>query len=98
MIQTTFPRMKLVADADRLSAGQAAVSPRQIRGAIIAKYGELERRGLVENADAFAESLIVEKSATDPNRVDVLAKPDLVNQLRIVAMRAQFLLDPPTAA
>ncbi|GAB5502756.1 phage tail sheath subtilisin-like domain-containing protein [Pyruvatibacter sp.] len=98
MIQTTFPRMKLVADAARLNAGQAAVSPRQIKGAIIAKYAELERRGLVENTEAFATSLIVEKSATDPNRVNVLAKPDLVNQLNVVAMRTQFLLDTPLAA
>ena len=53
-----------------------------IKSEIIAMYSRLETEGIVENAEAFAENLIVERNASDPNRVDVLLPPDLVNQLR----------------
>ena len=43
---------------------------------------------LVENADLFAKYLIVERNQDDPNRLDVLLPPDLVNQLR----KVNFLL------
>ena len=36
--------------------------------------------------------LVVERNATDPNRVDVLLPPDFVNQLRIFAALVQFRL------
>jgi len=37
-------------------------------------------------------NLIVERNADDPNRLDVLLPPDLVNQLRVFAVLAQFRL------
>jgi phage tail sheath gpL-like len=55
-------------------------------------------QGLVENIEAFKEHLIVERNPNDPNRVDVLYTPDLVNQLRIFAVNAQFRLQYPQAA
>ncbi|MNE96793.1 hypothetical protein D3C80_1950400 [compost metagenome] len=48
--------------------------------------------GIVENAEAFAANLIVERSSTNPNRLNVLYPPDLVNQLRIFALQYQFRL------
>ncbi|MQT72556.1 phage tail protein, partial [Pseudomonas sp. FSL R10-0071] len=72
--------------------GQAIVTPNVIRGELIASYYALERLGIVENADAFAQNLIVERSATSPNRLNVLFPPDLVNQLRIFALQYQFRL------
>lgn len=52
----------------------------------------MERDGLVENAELFAKNLIVERNTSDVNRLDVLLPPDLVNQLRIFALQAQFRL------
>ena len=46
----------------------------------------------MENADLFKEYLIVERNASNPNRLDVLFPPDYVNQLRIFAVLNQFRL------
>ena len=48
--------------------------------------------GLVENYSAFEQNLLVERDVNDPNRVNVLYPPDLINQLRIFAVLAQFRL------
>ena len=47
---------------------------------------------MVENSQAFKDNLIVELDPNDPNRLNVLYPPDLINQLRIFAVLAQFRL------
>jgi phage tail sheath gpL-like len=91
-VETKFPRSKLANDGTRFGAGQAIVTPSIIKAEMVAAYGELEDLGLMENAELFAENLIVERNAQDPNRVDVLLPPDFVNQLRIFAALTQFRL------
>lgn len=91
-ITQKYPRHKLANDGTRFGAGQAIVTPNVIRGELTAAYAELELDGIVENAQAFRENLIVERNATNPNRLDVLLPPDYVNQLRIFAMLNQFRL------
>lgn len=91
-ITQKYARHKLANDGTRFGAGQAIVTPNVIRGELIAAYAELELDGIVENAEAFREALIVERNATNPNRLDVLLPPDYVNQLRIFAMLNQFRL------
>lgn len=91
-ITSKYPRHKLASDGTRYGAGQAIVTPSVIRSELIAQYAAMENLGLVENADLFAKYLIVERNADDPNRVDVLLPPDLVNQLRIFALQNQFRL------
>ena len=63
-----------------------------IRAELIAGYQTLELLGIVENAEAFAKYLVVERSTTDPTRLNVLYPPDLVNQLRVFALQYQFRL------
>ena len=94
-IARKFGRHKLANDGTRFGAGQAIVTPRIVRAELIAQYGQMEALGLVENAAAFAAHLIVERNADDPNRLDVLYPPDLVNQLRIFAVLTQFRLQYP---
>lgn len=91
-ITSKYPRHKLADDGTNFGPGQAIVTPAIIKSELIAQYKQLERRGLVENTELFAKYLIVERNANDPNRVDVLLPPDLVNQLRIFALQAQFRL------
>ena len=98
VITQKYGRHKLANDGTTFAPGSAVVTPGLLRGEIIAEYRQMEYEGLVENADLFAKYLIVERSATDPNRVDVLFPPDLVNQLRVVALLAQFRLQYPAAA
>lgn len=91
-ITQKYPRHKLANDGTRFAAGQAIVTPSVIRGEIMAEYSDMEELGLVENAKLFAKYLIVERDSTNPNRINVLLPPDLVNQLRIFALLNQFRL------
>lgn len=91
-ITSKYGRHKLADDGTRFGAGQAIVTPNVIRAELIAGYQTLELLGIVENAEAFAKYLVVERSTTDPTRLNVLYPPDLVNQLRVFALQYQFRL------
>ncbi|TCR60943.1 phage tail sheath C-terminal domain-containing protein [Bosea sp. BK604] len=93
-----YPRHKLANDGTRLSPGQAVVTPNIIRAEIVAEYERCEYDGLVENVKAFKAALIVQRNGSDVNRVDVLYPPDLINQLRHLAVLAQFRLQYADAA
>lgn len=97
-VTSKYGRHKLANDGTVYGAGQAIVTPSVIRGELIAGYAKAETDGLVENADLFAKYLIVERDGTDPNRVNVLYPPDLINQLRIFALLNQFRLQYPANA
>jgi len=91
-ITSKFPRVKLADDGTRFGPGQAIVTPGIIKGELIAEYVQDMWVGLVENLQAFKANLIVERDPNDPNRVNVLYGPDLINQLRVFAVLAQFRL------
>ena len=91
-ITSKFGRHKLANDGTTFGEGQAVVTPAIARSELIAAYSELEENGLVENMELFKANLIVERNATDPNRLDVLFPPDLINQLRVFAALVQFRL------
>lgn len=85
-----YPRHKLANDGTRYSAGQAIVTPNVIRAEAVAWFLELEEAGLVEDVEQFKADLIVERNDADPNRIDMLLPPNLVNQLRVLAAQVQF--------
>ncbi len=92
VITSKYPRHKLANDGTKYGPGQAIVTPSVIRGEIIAQYQRMEETGIVENSDEFKKALIVERDTKDPNRINVLLPPDLVNGLRVFAVLAQFRL------
>jgi phage tail sheath gpL-like len=94
-ITNKYPRCKLADNGTRFGPGQAIVTPNIIRAELVAEYRQNEYDGLVENGDAFKAALIVERDDTDPNRVNVLYPPDVINQLRMFAVLAQFRLQYP---
>jgi len=85
-----YPRHKLANDGTKFGLGQAIMTPKVMKAELISLFSQWELRGLVEDADSFAELLIVERNADDRNRLDILLPPDLVNQLRIIAIQIQF--------
>lgn len=97
-ITTKYGRHKLANDGTSFGPGQAVVTPAVIRGELVAAYGELEREAIVENKELFQQYLIVERDSQNPNRINVLFPPDLVNQLRVFALLYQFRLQYPEAA
>lgn len=91
-IATKFPRHKLADDGTNYGIGQAIVTPSVIRMELIALAREWEEAGLVEQLDQFIGDLIVERDDSDPNRVNALVPPDMVNQFRQFAAAIQFRL------
>jgi phage tail sheath gpL-like len=91
-ITSAFPRHKLADDGTRFGPGQAIVTPGLIKAELVAEYRVDMFNGLVENIAAFKANLIVERDINNPNRVNVLYPPDLINQLRVFAVLAQFRL------
>lgn len=87
-----YPRHKLAKDGIRIAPGQAIVTPKVMKGELVAKARQWEELGLVEGVDAFKESLIVEINGGDPNRLDIDMSPDLVNQFRVNGNKIAFLL------
>lgn len=64
-------------------------TPIDIRNTVLHAYSKLVTdEGVFENLPAFASSLVVERDATDANRINVGMKLDHVNQLRIIAAAA----------
>jgi len=91
-ITNKYPRHKLADDDTRFGPGQAILTPKMAKAELVAQYRFDEYNGLVENVTAFKQNLIVERDSSDPNRLNVLYPPDLVNQLRVFAVLAQFRL------
>jgi phage tail sheath gpL-like len=91
-ITSKFPRSKLADDGTRFGPGQAIVTPGIIKAELVNQYQFDMWNGLVENLTAFKQNLIVERDSNDPNRVNVLYPPDLINQLRVFAVLNQFRL------
>jgi len=92
VITSKYGRHKLADDGTRFGAGQPIVTPSTIRGELIAQYARLELEGHVENAELFAEHLVVERDSNDSSRVNVLFPPDYINGLRVFALLNQFRL------
>lgn len=86
------PRFKLVSDSFPVQPGTNVVQPKTIKDEIIALFSLLRDKGLIENLDDFKTNLVVERNASDQNRVDVLLPPDLVNQFMILGSIIQFIL------
>lgn len=91
-IALRFPRHKLADDGTLFAPGQAVATPKIIKAELYHLFREWEAAGLVEGFEQFKADLIVERNAGDPNRVDALIPPDVVNQLRSFAGLIQFRL------
>lgn len=87
-----WPRHKLGDDGTRYAQGQAIVTPSVIRAELVALVRAWEFRGLIEQADAFAKSLIVERNAADQDRVDILMAPNLINQFLVAGVKIAYIL------
>jgi phage tail sheath gpL-like len=91
-IRLTFPRSKLADDGTLLAAGQPIVTPSTMKAFIVGVFAGWQSLGLVEGLERFKTDLVVERNGSDPNRLDILISPDLINQLRQTAVQIGFLL------
>lgn len=88
-----FPQHKLVGDDVRFQPGQKVVTPRLMRAEVIAIAKGWHDRALLEDFEGFKKSVtVVRDVALDPNRLDILIAPDVVNQFRVARIQTQFIL------
>jgi len=86
----TYGRAKLANDGQRVPPGSTIVTPAILKAGILARYRLLERQGYVQDFDSFRANLVVERNSQNPSRVDVLWPVVPIDQLRQVALLAQF--------
>lgn len=91
-ILNKYPRHKLASDGTRFDVGQKIMTPKLMKSEAVLKFTQWEKAGLVEGLAQFKNDLVVERNASDPNRMDVLLPTDLVNQLIVTGTQIQFLL------
>ncbi|CAI2037061.1 phage tail sheath subtilisin-like domain-containing protein [Serratia plymuthica] len=90
-----YPRHKLADDdvLETLAAGQPVITPKLCRQELLDIFlTELEPAGLVEDFDDYKDSLAVERDTNDQNRLNFVAHPNIINQLRVLAGLIQFKL------
>lgn len=85
---TRYARKKLVSDQTPILAGSNCVSSIMIKASVILEYRALQSGGYVQNANTFAQNVVVENAGN--GLVKILAPVDLVNQLRQIAILLQF--------
>ena len=91
-IALRYPRHKLASDGTEIAPGQAIVTPKTIRAELIALFLQWMDAGLVEGLAQFKKDLIVKRNTSDPDRVDAIIPPDVINQFRVFAASLQFRL------
>lgn len=89
-----YPRAKLADDGNRFGSGQETVivTPKSMKSEMVAWAITMQTIGLIENINSFKAASFSERNLADRNRLDNLLVPDLVNQLRIVGNKIQFIL------
>ena len=92
-ILSRYPRAKLANDGVQIGPGQQVMTPKLGKSEAINIFRGWETLGLVEGIDQFKRDLICVRSTTDPNRLEWILPPDLVNQFRVGAATIQFLLE-----
>ncbi|GAP66265.1 tail sheath protein [Mizugakiibacter sediminis] len=76
-----FPRSKL-----------SGATPEKVRSELLDVLKKLEELEIVENVDANAAALVVERSTQDPSRLNASIPTDVVNGLHVFAARVDLLL------
>lgn len=91
-IRNRYSRHSLGNDNTQFGSGQFVMTPRLGKAEALAWFSEMQGLALVEGLDQFKRDLVVERSTVDPNRLDLLLPPDLINQLLVTATKFQFRL------
>jgi phage tail sheath gpL-like len=90
-ISSKYGRFKLMDDGNPIPAGQPIVNPSILKAEMIVLFQEWQDLGWVEDLDQFKSELVVERDGSDPNRVNMILPPNLINNLLVTAAKISFL-------
>jgi phage tail sheath gpL-like len=85
-----FAGFSLASNGTVIPPGQPIATPNTVRSELIALFLDWTALGWVEGIDQFKSELIVERNGSDPNRLDVVLPPDLINSLLVTAIKISF--------
>lgn len=95
-MQIKYPRHKLGNSGVQYGAGQLVITPDDGKAEAVTWFEDMQKLGLVEGGDdalaLFQQNLVVERDLGDPNRMNWLLPPDLMNQFIVGAAQIQFRL------
>ena len=97
-IKQLYPRHALRGDLEISPPGSFTVTPRDVRNTLIAAAQELSNQNVIEDVQGFVERVIVQRASDnggDPNCLEMIIQPDLVNQFRIAKILVQFFNQYP---
>ena len=86
---TKYPRHKLGNDG---AVGANIMTPNVARAELVALFMDWMDAGLAEDLDQFKRDLLVQRNTGDPDRLDAIIPPNVVNQFRVFAAQVQFRL------
>ena len=85
-----YPRAKLAKDGYEYGEGQVVLTPKKGRAEALTRFDYWMRVGVCQDAQTFADNLVVEINAQNPYRLDFLLPATLMKQLFTVASKLQF--------
>ena len=84
-----YPHAKLGNDGDEYGIGQVVMTPKKGKAEAISRFKYWMEKGLVQNFADFKTNLVVERNASNKNRLDFLLPVELMNQLFTCATLVQ---------
>jgi phage tail sheath gpL-like len=91
MLELQFPSNRL-ADDGTVGLPSDVATPSILKGAIISLGRDWVSLGLVEDFDQFVKDLIVERSTTDCDTINIYMLPNLVNILSVKAVGIGYIV------
>lgn len=93
-----FPRHSLKNDGEYLPPGSYTATPAIVKPYLAAWGEELGRLNVIEDVERFISLISIGRNPNDPNALDMIIRPDLVNQYRIGKILVQFFNQYPQNA
>jgi phage tail sheath gpL-like len=87
-----YERSLIAPDGTNVSPGVPVMTPKALRGAIIAHYKNWIFAGGMKEMDLFKQDLLIELPSNDVERVNAQVVPRLVNGLVTLAFKLSFVL------
>lgn len=86
-----YGRYKLAKDGTNFSRGNSVMTPSLAESELVARARLYEQLGWLEDFDQYKRDIQVEINPSDPTRLDVIDRPNLVNPLYVIASQIEFI-------
>ena len=87
-----YSRAKLADSAERVASGQQIITPDLGKAEAVSWFLQMEEAGQVEDLKQFKKDLVCRRSTTNPNRLEWILPPNLINQFIVGSADLQFRL------